>query len=133
MLHNPSADLLTISNCVPSLYSCNLCSWPLVRTLRLFAVSSLKNHCWNCGGPCPRVVRWMGPSIAMSRRSDNAARLKTDSAVTASIPTSSRKLSCTRSTCCSKDVQPWYMAAMRYSHHDNTLALYKWIMFAIVL
>ena len=126
MLHNLSADLLTISNCVPSLYSCNLCSWPLVNTLRLFAVSALNNHCWKCGGPCLRVVRWMKPSITMSRRSDNRAKLKTDSSVIASMPTSSRKLSCTRLTCCSKDVQAWYMVAMRYSQYDNKLALYKW-------
>ena len=119
-------------NCMPSLYSCNLSSCPPKRMLRLSPLSSLKNNFWKCRGPCPSIVRWINPSMAMSRRSDNGAKLKTKSAVTASTPISSGKLSCTRSTCCSRDVLAWYIAAVRYSQSESTLDLYTWIVLATV-
>lgn len=66
---------------------------------------------------------WITPIIAMSRLQLRGAKLKNNKASVSLMPTSFKKLSCTRSSVCRTLEQAWYMPGVRYSMNDKMCAL----------
>ena len=65
--------------------------WPSSGSTKRRLPSRLLKNSRNCGGPLPMAARWRTPNKAISRRIDNGAKLKCNSASSLERPSSRRK------------------------------------------
>ena len=87
-----------------------------------FAEAGLKKS-WKCGGPLPKTHRCITPNIAISRLHASGAKLKTNNAVFAMMPSSDKQCYWKLSNRCTVVLHAWHIAAVRYFKNDNSLDL----------